>query len=71
MQASQLDPAEFAAFPLHRHQLVTVLTLYRALGGGWQLKDDQWLHELQALNLRRRPGVLPYDLGYNLVESVK
>jgi len=41
----QLYPAELALSQLQRDQLVTVVTLYRALGGGWQLADDQWMHE--------------------------
>ena len=27
---------------IQRDQRLTVVTLYRALGGGWQLPDDQW-----------------------------
>jgi len=41
----QLYPAELALSQLQRDQLVTVVTLYRALGGGWQLTNDEWMHE--------------------------
>jgi len=44
VQASRLYPAELALSRLQRDPLVTVVTLYRAIGGGWQLTDDQWLH---------------------------
>jgi multidrug efflux system outer membrane protein len=38
----QLFPAELALARIQRDQLITVVTLYRALGGGWQLPADQW-----------------------------
>jgi multidrug efflux system outer membrane protein len=38
----QLYPAEVALARVQLDQLLTVVTLYRALGGGWQLADDQW-----------------------------
>ena len=38
----QLFPAEIALAQIQLDQLVTVITLYRALGGGWQLTDAQW-----------------------------
>jgi multidrug efflux system outer membrane protein len=38
----QLFPAELALAQVQRDQLLTVVTLYRALGGGWQLPDEQW-----------------------------
>ncbi len=38
----QLFPAEIALAQVQLSQLLTVVTLYRALGGGWQLTDDQW-----------------------------
>ena len=38
----QLFPAEIALAQLQLDQLLTVVTLYRALGGGWQLTDAQW-----------------------------
>ena len=38
----QLFPAEIALAQLQLSQLLTIVTLYRALGGGWQLTDDQW-----------------------------
>jgi len=41
----QLFPAELALSQLQRDELVTVVNLYRALGGGWQLSNDDWMHE--------------------------
>lgn len=38
----QLFPAEIRLAQLQLGELLTVVTLYRALGGGWQLPDDQW-----------------------------
>jgi multidrug efflux system outer membrane protein len=38
----QLYPAEVALAQVQLSELLTVVTLYRALGGGWQLTDDQW-----------------------------
>jgi len=38
----QLFPAEIALAQIQLDQLLTVVTLYRALGGGWQLTDAQW-----------------------------
>lgn len=39
----QLFPAEVALAQTQRDQLLTVVDLYRALGGGWELTDEQWL----------------------------
>jgi len=38
----QLFPAELALAQIQLDQLLTVVTLYRTLGGGWQLTDEQW-----------------------------
>ncbi|HVP31094.1 MAG TPA: efflux transporter outer membrane subunit [Myxococcota bacterium] len=38
----QLYPAEISLAQLQLSQLLTVVTLYRSLGGGWQLPDEQW-----------------------------
>jgi multidrug efflux system outer membrane protein len=38
----QLFPAEISLARLRRDELVTIVTLYRALGGGWQLSDEEW-----------------------------
>jgi multidrug efflux system outer membrane protein len=38
----QLFPAEDALAQTQRDQLIAVVNLYKALGGGWQLTDDQW-----------------------------
>jgi multidrug efflux system outer membrane protein len=43
LEAQQLlYPAEITLAQIERDQLLTVVTLYRALGGGWQLSDEQW-----------------------------
>jgi multidrug efflux system outer membrane protein len=41
----QLFPAEITLAQLQLSQLLTTVTLYRALGGGWQLTDDQWMQK--------------------------
>jgi len=38
----QLFPSEDALAQTQRDQLVAVVNLYKALGGGWQLKDEEW-----------------------------
>jgi len=38
----QLFPSEIALAQIQLDQLLTVVDLYRVLGGGWQLADDQW-----------------------------
>lgn len=38
----QLFPAEDALAQTQRDQLIAVVNLYKALGGGWNLTDDQW-----------------------------
>jgi multidrug efflux system outer membrane protein len=37
-----LYPAEVVLAQVQRDQLLTVVTLYRALGGGWRLPDELW-----------------------------
>jgi outer membrane protein TolC len=39
----QLYPAEDQLAQSQRDQLLTVVTLYKALGGGWKLSDDAWI----------------------------
>ena len=38
----QLYPAEDALAQIQRDQLSAVVTLYKALGGGWKLSDAAW-----------------------------
>ena len=38
----QLFPAQYDLAAARRDQLVAVVALYKALGGGWQLTPDQW-----------------------------
>jgi multidrug efflux system outer membrane protein len=37
-----LFPSEDALAQTQRDQLVAVVSLYKALGGGWNLKDEEW-----------------------------
>ena len=39
----QLFPAENALAQTQLNQLVVIVQLYRALGGGWKLADDEWV----------------------------
>jgi len=44
LEAEQLlFPAEDALAQTERNQLPAVVALYKALGGGWNLSDQQWL----------------------------
>jgi multidrug efflux system outer membrane protein len=44
LEAQQLlFPSEDALAQNQRDQLVAVVDLYKALGGGWKLKDDEWV----------------------------
>lgn len=46
IEAQQLlFPAQIRLAQVQRDQLVTVVDLYAALGGGWQLASDQWLQK--------------------------
>jgi multidrug efflux system outer membrane protein len=38
----QLFPTEDALAQTQRDQLLAVVSLYKALGGGWQLSEEQW-----------------------------
>ncbi len=38
----QLFPSESALAQTQRDQLLAVVNLYKALGGGWNLKDNEW-----------------------------
>ena len=43
LQAQQmLFPAEVSLAQTKRYQLAAVVQLYKALGGGWKLKDADW-----------------------------
>jgi multidrug efflux system outer membrane protein len=45
LEAEQLlFPAEDALAQTRRDQILVVVYLYRALGGGWKLSDAQWTH---------------------------
>lgn len=38
-----LFPAQFALAQVERDQLLVIVNLYKALGGGWQLEPEEWL----------------------------
>ena len=40
----QLYPAQDALAQTQRDQLIAVVNLYKALGGGWKLADTEWAH---------------------------
>jgi outer membrane protein, multidrug efflux system len=43
LQAQQLlFPAESSLAQVRRDQFIAIVQLYKALGGGWNLKDDEW-----------------------------
>jgi multidrug efflux system outer membrane protein len=44
----QLFPAEDDLAQTQRDQLVAVVNLYKALGGGWKLKDEEWTRQAAA-----------------------
>jgi multidrug efflux system outer membrane protein len=44
----QLFPAEDALAQTRRDQLLAVVGLYKALGGGWKLQDAEWIRSAQA-----------------------
>ncbi|MGA9725402.1 MAG: efflux transporter outer membrane subunit [Candidatus Binatus sp.] len=45
LEAEQLlFPAEDAVAQTQRDQLLAIVNLYKALGGGWNLSDTQWSH---------------------------
>lgn len=41
----QLYPAQTALAQIRRNRLVSYVQLYKALGGGWNLSDAQWMDE--------------------------
>ena len=41
-EGAELFPAQDTLAQTQRDQLVTVVNLYKALGGGWNLSDAQW-----------------------------
>jgi multidrug efflux system outer membrane protein len=44
----QLFPAQYQLARAQRDQLVTVVNLYKALGGGWQLTPETWSQNVQG-----------------------
>jgi multidrug efflux system outer membrane protein len=41
----QLYPAQLSLARIRRDQYLAVIALYRALGGGWSLSDEEWNHK--------------------------
>jgi len=52
----QLFPAEDALAQTQRDQLLAVVNLYRALGGGWRLTDAQWTQPTRGEALKPTPA---------------
>ncbi|HEY8513902.1 MAG TPA: efflux transporter outer membrane subunit [Candidatus Binatia bacterium] len=51
LEAQQLlFPAQLDLARTQRDQLLAVVDLYRALGGGWQLPDDAWIGPVQDVS---------------------
>lgn len=44
----QLFPAQTTLAQVERDQLLAVVQLYKALGGGWNLTDGQWSEQDKA-----------------------
>lgn len=44
----QLYPAQTALAQIRRNRLVSYVQLYKALGGGWNLSDAQWIGQNEA-----------------------
>ena len=49
----QLFPAEDALAQTQRDQLLASVNLYKALGGGWSLSDQQWTTRAEAASTTR------------------
>ncbi len=52
----QLFPAELDLARTQRDQLGAVVTLYRALGGGWDVPVPAWSEPLVASDAGERPA---------------
>ena len=55
----QLFPAEILLSQARYNRLATLVQLYRALGGGWQLSDPQWTAGTTAAAAPPSPGAKP------------
>jgi multidrug efflux system outer membrane protein len=55
----QLFPAEILLSQARYNRLATLVQLYRALGGGWQLSDPQWTAGTTAAVVPPSPAVRP------------
>jgi multidrug efflux system outer membrane protein len=55
----QLFPAELSLSQARYNRLATLVQLYRALGGGWQLSDPQWTAGTTAAVVPPSPGANP------------
>jgi multidrug efflux system outer membrane protein len=55
----QLFPAQYALADARRDQLLAVVALYKALGGGWQLAPDQWSPQAATVPASTAPAPAP------------
>jgi multidrug efflux system outer membrane protein len=52
-------PAEAQLAQTQRDELLAVVGLYKALGGGWNLAPDQWTHPITTASSAGGPGGPP------------
>jgi len=52
----QLFPAENALSQIEAGRRLAVVQLYKALGGGWSLKDSEWSGLSAEVSSSRNPG---------------
>ena len=52
----QLYPAENALSQIEASRRIAVVQLYKALGGGWSLKDSEWSGVSVQISSSRNPG---------------
>jgi len=55
----QLYPAQYSLAEARRDQLAAVVSLYKALGGGWQLTPDQWTNGSPTVPTSETTGSTP------------
>lgn len=60
LEADQLlFPAQDALAQTQRDELLAVVSLYKALGGGWNLAPDQWAHPVTTASTTDGPRATP------------
>ena len=55
----ELFPAEDALAQTQRDELLAVVNLYKALGGGWSLTPEQWSRPVTTASAAGGPGASP------------